>query len=1061
VAGRACHDDNLPQGRERRRRMRRSTYLRTGLFLVLGAVLLLVAPVPGMAQTVFEGTITGTVVLATGEVMPGAAIKLTSPVLVTGERTATSDERGRFVFLRVPPGEYVLSVTLQGFKTANTKGIVVERGVTTDVPVTMELGGYEEQVTVTSETPVVDTRSSTISTTFSDKLLAKVPTSRDPFYDLVLTAPGMGSVGAEQSWLPSPSAYGSANSQNIMLVNGVNTTNPRGSAWGSLVAVNYNTVEEVKVLSLGAKAEYGNYSGAAIDVITKSGGNEYHGNISYYSQIGNPANNQPRSAGASWLKIDPSLEITWDPQTYRDPSITLGGPIMRDKLWFYVGYDKPKFETRSPLRTLPDITDNNLYDLKLTGEFGANHRAWLGLHYEDTSTYNTTWGNGWDASMVYDSQVKNFSPQFQYQWVASSKDVVSVKYLGFDSKQDPWTSGATGHPGYINWWKWLPVRDMGTGGDFPYIEAQKSKRNTFQADVSHYAEDFLGEHDLKFGVQYTRAEGNYLGGYFQGYANFAYPYGWYYSWAAAKDWPWNTGSFWFNCSVECWPMYNRQVKTNPYLTVRKSDSTGVFADDTWVVNDRFTVNLGLRYDKMTAGYGTGKIYEPFQSYSDVKNPTVLRDRSGAGTVFDFRTWSPRLGIAWTATEDRKTVLRAHYGRYYAAMGVESLRRLGPDLDPFIQDTWLYFLPASVVDLNGNGKWDPAETPNAMRALAGRTPDMNIGHSLQDSSFRLEVAPGTRSPYTDQFNVSVQRQLATDLAIEFTYIYKAEKDLLAFRPYDTGTGLYYEWEASPFTTWTGYQTQIWQIVPKDYTGDGVIDAEDMNYVGNHIAYRTVNASSFAGKTVDRTYHGLQLVLNKRLSHRWQAMAAINWNKTDGFYPRVVDQNWYIDGPLVMDTPFGSSLNHYQNNLSGPALMTPEWAVKIAGSYTIPTIETDLGVRIRYDSGRPIWPVQTVPTWASWMSYPPAAGTYLGSGWNDTMVATDPNKPDWLPSSTILDLSIQKSFQVGNLGQLGITFDTLNVFNSSAPDRVVYTNANYGLVSSVVLPRTYRLGVKFSF
>jgi outer membrane receptor protein involved in Fe transport len=1041
--------------------MQRSSWQWRGLFLVFGAALLVAAP-PGWAQSVSEGTITGTVMDTTAAVIPGAALRVTSPALVRGERTATSGGEGRFVFMSLPPGVYNLTATLQGFKTATASGLVVERGTALDVPIRMEMGRYEEQITVTSESPMVDTRSSTISTTFSDKLLAKLPTSRNPFYDLTLTAPGMGSVGAEQSWLPSPSAYGSANSQNITLVNGVNTTNPRGSAWGSLVALNWNTVEEVKILSLGAKAEYGNYSGAAIDVITKSGSNEYHGDVSYYTQVGNPADNSTTHFDKSWLWGDPTLETTWDPKTSREPSITLGGPIMRDRLWFYGGYSKPKYETRSPLRTLPDITDNNLYDLRLTGEFGVNHRAWLGLHYEDTKTYNTTWGNGWDASMVYDSKITNFSPQFQYQWVAGPADILSFKYLAFNSDQTPYTSGVTGHPGYINWWKWLPVRDMGTNGDFPYIEAQKSKRQTYQADISHYAEDFLGSHDLKFGVQYTRAEGNYLGGYFQNYANFAYPYPYDFT-KPAKDWWWNgnDGWQWGTDENPVFPMYNRQVKTNPYLTVRKSDSTGVFADDTWMVNDRFTVNLGLRYDKMTAGYGTGYIYEPLTSPSDLEHPTVLRERGGAGTVFDFKTWSPRIGIAWTMTEDRKTVLRAHYGRYFAALGVESLRRLGPDLDPFVQNTWMYLLPASVVDVNHNGYWDPEETPIAMRSLYGRTPNSLLGSSVQNSSFTLEVAPGTKSPYTDQFNVSLQHQLANDLAIEFTYIYKAEKDLLAFQPYDTGTGEYYEWESLPFTTWTGYQTQIWQIIPKDFNGDGVINADDWNYVGNHIAYKTVNASSFAGKNVGRTYHGLQLVLNKRLSNRWQGMAAINWNKTDGFYPRVVDQNWYIDGPLVMDTPFGSTLNHYQNNLSGPAMMTPEWAVKIAGSYTIPTIETDLGVRIRYDSGRPIWPVQDVPVWASWMSYPPAPGVMLGSGWHDLMVAGDPNKPDWLPATTILDLSLQKTVKLGNVGQLNISFDALNALNSSAPDRVVYTQANYGLVSSLVMPRTYHFGIKFMF
>ena len=1040
--------------------MRRSTWLRTGLFLVCGAALLCAAT-PGWAQAVLEGTITGTVMEATGEVIPGAALKLTGPALVTGERTATSGPEGKFIFMSVPPGSYVLTATKTGFKTSTVEGLVVERGKTLDVPFQLEIGKYEEQIVVMAETAMMDTRSSTISTTFDDKLLAKVPTSRNPFYDLALTAPGMGSVGAEGSWLPSPTAYGSANSQNIMLVNGVNTTNPRGSSWGSMVAVNYNTVEEVKVLSLGAKAEYGNYSGAAIDVITKSGGNEFHGDVAYYTQIGNAADNSTTHFSKSWLYGDPNLQINSDPKSNTEPSITLGGPIMKDKLWFYAGWSQPKSEIHEPLYTLNTKSESQIYDLKLTAEFGVNHRAWLGLHYGEVKGYNTTWGYGWDPSMSYNTKTPSFSPQFQYQWVASPTDILSFKYLAFDSKQTPSTSGVTGHPGYVNWYKWVPIRDAGVGGDFPWIEGDRSKRQTVQADISHFAENFLGSHDLKFGVQYSKADGNYVGGYFQNYSNSAYPYGWYYT-QPATDWPWNQpDGFWFTCDPPCWPMYNTQVKTNPYLTVRNSTSTGVFADDTWTVDDRFTVNLGLRYDRMKAGYGTGYIYEPMTPTSDINHLTVQRERGGKGTVYDFTTWSPRIGIAWTATEDRKTVLRAHYGRYYAAMGLESLRTAGPDLDPFVADTWLYKLPASVVDVNGNGYWDPEETLVAMRALYGRTPDELLSSSVTNPSFSLEVAPGTRSPSTDQFNVSFQRQLANDLAIEFTYIYKAEKDLLVLQPYDTATGEFYEWEALPYTTWTGYQTQVWQIKPKDFNGDGVVDTEDWNYVvtGDNTRYKTVNASSFAGKNVGRTYNGLQLVLNKRYSNRWQGMAAINWNKTDGFYPRVVDQTWFIDGPIVMDTPLGSSKDHFQNNTSGPAMMTPVWAVKIAGSYTVPTIETDIGLRIRYDSGVPVWPVEAVPGWATWKES--TEGSYLNLGESVIMVATDPTKPDWTSSTTILDLSLQKSFKLGNVGQLNISFDALNALNSSAPNRVVYTQANYGLVSSLVMPRTYRLGVKFMF
>jgi hypothetical protein len=136
------------------------------------------------------------------------------------------------------------------------------------------------------------------------------------------------------------------------------------------------------------------------------------------------------------------------------------------------------------------------------------------------------------------------------------------------------------------------------------------------------------------------------------------------------------------------------------------------------------------------------------------------------------------------------------------------------------------------------------------------------------------------PYTDQFNISLQRQLGTDLAIELTYIYKKEGDFLVLRPYDKATGEYFEWEALPFTTWTGYQTQVWQVVPKDYNGDGVIDGADWSYPADNDdrGWKTVNASSFAGGDISRTYTGLQLVLNKRYSNRWQG-----WQRSTGTRP----------------------------------------------------------------------------------------------------------------------------------------------------------------------------------
>ena len=998
--------------------------------LVLGLMIMFGANMT-WAQAVSTGTVTGTVYLPDGSVTAGATVELAGPSIPSGKRTTVTEGNGKFVFLSVPAGTYTVTTSLAGFNIDQVEGVVLNAGGTAPFEITLQVVAAEGEIIVTSEAPIMNTRSSNLDTTFNSALLEVVPTSRDSFYDLTLTAAGMASVGASESFLPRVSAYGSATNENVFLVDGVNTTNPRGASWGSLVQVNYDTIQEVKVLSLGSRAEYGSFSGAAVDVLTKSGGNEFHGSVAYYTQLGNAADNSTTNFGGIFY-ADPNDDLTTEPIDNWEAAATIGGPILKDKLWFYFGFDRRERETDTPLWIPLDTSSADLWDLKITAQLAENHRLWGGFHYEDNVAGNITWGQTWEPSMRYDNPSENKTLTLQYQWVASDRNILGFQYLGFDTEQSPTIPREYGHPGFINWWKWVGSNSIGVAGDFPYVEAQKSERQTVQADFTHYADDWAGEHEIKFGVQYTTANGDWQGGYFEGYANFAYPYPWDYG--PATNW-------WWNC---------------------EADSTGAFIDDQWVVSDRVTLNIGFRYDRMTAKYGTGYVYEMPDGPDDINNPTVLRERQGTDNIFDFKTFSPRLGFAWTITEDAKTVLRGHIGRYYAPLGVESLRRFGPDMQENLQETWMYLLPMSEVDLNGNGLIDFDEVGPATALLGTRDPDFLQASSINDPSWDLQVADGTTSPYTDQFNLSIQRQLGKDFAIEFSYIYKLAQDQLILRPYNETTGEFYEWESRDYTTWTGYETQAWSIALRDYNGDGVTDSADAAHVLNNSSYRAVNAGSFDGTDIERKYQGFQMVLNKRYSNRWQAMFAINYTDTNGFYPRPVDQNWYIDGPLVMDTPFGSTYNHLQHNVSGPALMTPEWTAKLAGSYTIPVIETDFGFRVRYDSGRAIFPIQSVgPTYQEWMGEYDPETMFLTTAWHDFMVADDPTTHDWLPSTTIFDLSLQKRFTVGNGMTIGITLDALNAFNESSPNIVGYNQGDYGRVYSLISPRVFRLGLRFDF
>ncbi len=248
---------------------------------VFALALSLVTVTAARAQSVLEGKITGTVTDDKGESLPGVTVELTGPSIM-GKRASVTSARGTYVFLNVPPGTFTLTATMPSFKKWLQEGIILGAGKVIEINPVLQLGGIEETITVVGASPTVDAKTSTVDSRLEKEMIAKLPTSRDAFYDLSLTTPGMFDHGSSGGWLPSPTAYSGSSNENVFLVNGVNATNPRGSSFGTLVHVNYNAVEEVRVVALGSKAEYGSFSGAAIDVLTKSGSNTFHGNAAFY-----------------------------------------------------------------------------------------------------------------------------------------------------------------------------------------------------------------------------------------------------------------------------------------------------------------------------------------------------------------------------------------------------------------------------------------------------------------------------------------------------------------------------------------------------------------------------------------------------------------------------------------------------------------------------------------------------------------------------------------------------------------------------------------------------------
>jgi hypothetical protein len=989
-----------------------------------------------------------------------------------GKRSAVTSAKGIFVFLNVPTGKFKLTVGLPGFKTYIQEDIILGAGSTVELKVIMELGAIEEQVTVVAASPIVDVKTSTVDSRLEHEMLAKLPTSRDAFYDLSLTTPGMFDVGSSGGWLPSPTAYGGSSMENVFLVNGVNTTNPRGAAFGPLVKVNYDAVEEVRVVSVGARAEYGSYSGAAIDVLTKSGSNTFHGNVAYYTEIKKWfSSNQPPDGDIpndSWLFVQPGDVLFGTTKTNWEGNFTLGGPILKDKIWFFGAFDYIRSDSLPVNWSRLNTYTGRYFDAKISAEPFRNHRAWVNYHYEHNSSFGWSWGSEpeWDTSMTYGPETYNNTVSAQWQFLPTSSMIFTAKYLGFWTDDQPKIlpeAERIGHPGYINWWKWNT--QYGIAGDFPYVEAQKSNRSTIQADMSYYAEDFLGEHDIKFGVQYTKGRGNWMGGYFQNYANFTYPLGgwWgYYSGLGYAIWALQTQTWYYgNAFQDGLLFYNNKTEMNPFLTVRTADSLGLFIDDQWSPTKRLTLNLGLRYDRMSTKYDKGKVYEFVTSPEQINDPPpVVRDRAATENIFDFKTFAPRVGLTYQLTEDGKTVFRANYGRYYMPLAVEFLRRFGPDMQLVNLYYQIYMIPWDIADRNHDGyiypygNDDVNELRWAVRNIPGRDP---IYERLQtyDPSWTLSVADGTKDMHTDQISLNLEREIVKDFSISGTYIYKHSANLFVNVPINRETGEEWEYERIPFVTESGDIVDLYSIKWLDYDENGVIDNEDVNWIGTHNTFRVENMKEYDGKKPQRTYQALQLVFNKRYSSRWQGMASVVYSWSNGTAQRTMRQNDNMMGPMVTDDTWMGSINYTINNMEGVLPFVPKWEVKASGSYTVPYIELDLGLRFRYHTGRPLWQLETYPVRTQWGGI---EGSIISQGLNRIVSSTEPT--EYLPVLSIFDIRVEKAFKIKNYGAIHVVLDVLNLFN-----RANITNAEYiglwGRITGITDARRFRLNLKYQF
>src|SRR5437762_1430373 len=329
------------------------------------ALVLFLLPVAASAQRATTGTVTGKVVDASSAVLPGATISLHSPE-VLGQFTAVTDSTGTFRVGNLPPATYDVRAELSGFQAVVQKATVRLNAVV-DLQFTLGVGSVAETVTVTGESPIVDPERAGLSVNINNQALTSVPvTTNRRFQDAWLVVPGVAINPATQEL---------TGSERRTSLDGADVTDPYG---GDIFAVNlnYDAIQDVEIKALGAEASDGpSMVGQSMNIVTKSGGNTFHGSAALFII--------PQNFNGSNVQGIPANKR----KDYQ-PDLTLGGPIQRDRIWFFSAYRRVQTDQTFNNAAVPVERRGNLWFLKGTAQLSDGHRLQVSFQYDRTVQAN-------------------------------------------------------------------------------------------------------------------------------------------------------------------------------------------------------------------------------------------------------------------------------------------------------------------------------------------------------------------------------------------------------------------------------------------------------------------------------------------------------------------------------------------------------------------------------------------------------------------------------------------------------------------------------------------------
>ena len=998
------------------------------------------------AQTLRQtGSIRGIITDPDGGPLPGVRITVTGPSLIGSVNDMTS-VTGAYRAPTLPTGTYTLVAELAGFKKFIRENIVVETGSNVTIDIQMSPAALAEEVTVVAPSPTVDITSSKVNTVVSDKTLRSIPFNRNLDY-LMKMAPGVtgdpsayreGSGGGTGT-----SFHGNIDTQNSYEVDGVNASD---SGWQiRVVHVNYEAMEEVELVMGGLPAQVGNTGGDFINVVTKSGGNEFHGQVlGYYTNHNFTEVLYSQEQIAAMGAGQPNI-----PLNQREAEAFLGGPIIKDKLWFFSDVEYQYYRNTVPYipttilgkfypNIYVDVEDWIRAMAKFTAQLSPSLRFFLMGQWEN---YNRP---------VWTSSARNTVPQGKkdnwkivttgnLSWILSSNTILDLR------------------AGYINY-NYLILNYPGTDNSIAFTDGYTgyswgaSSYNNFMykpqgqasARLTHFKDDFLGgNHEFGAGAEFNWGR---------------------YRWDSWVGVPMRWSYYNEN------PYYYRGLYglTGPHPTFgdgqlrflfegknrdtciqdANSQKFGAYIQDSWNIKNRLTVNLGFRFD-----YQTGNLPATTKTpaNSDLAiaigeayivplfglNPFATYQYPGWDNPITYKTLSPRVGLTYDLFGNGKTALRASFSQYAEPLLITDFSDSHP-LQPRLDYLDFYWW-----DLNNNGQ--PDAPPLDRYQNFGVSPKF-----MTTAYFKNKTDPNIRDARVNEFTASIQHELFPNLRITLQYFNRNKIDKYAHVLYEPDSKrFWYSYQKAP-DWWIPFTTTV------PAAGGFPAQTVNMYFMSATAPYQDMFNTVTNVPEVKIRYQSMELIFEKRMSQGWSfggSFVYARQKSTGGLSganagTNITSANQFVnaDGLDPSDRPL---------------------QVKFYGVFSLPwnLMASFFG---QYISGLPWARTVTVYPPAAWQ----AANNAMAYSYAVNLETVGTRR---YPSLTSVDFRLEKEF----FGKLRLTLDVYNVLgdrqaiptaNPGGNWRPVDNNSSsgtftpdayFGKVTSISGVRYFKFGAAFRF